>query len=77
MMRTKKSWVFWLGLIILAMATVHILTGTYYRPLNDVGFIVHINTSSAVTGFAFFLAGLYIMYSGRNKPGSPTETILF
>jgi len=76
MAKLRKSWFFWLGLFILAMATVQVLTGTYYIQLDNGGYLVNMNTSHAVTGFGFFLAGLYMMYSGRNKPGSPAETIL-
>ena len=76
MIRARKSWVFWLGLFISAMATVHVLTGTYYLLNDDFGIIERINVSYAVTGFVFFLAGLYIMYSGKSKPGSLAETIL-
>jgi hypothetical protein len=74
-MRTGKSWVFWLGLFILVTAAFYVVTGTYYVIKGD--FIIDVNTSNAVTGFVFFLVGLYMTYSGRNKPGSPDETILF
>jgi hypothetical protein len=76
MARTRKSWVFWLGLFIFAMATVQIFTATQYIPSSNYGYIIYENTSQIVTGIAFVLVGLYMMYSGRNKPGSPAETVL-
>jgi hypothetical protein len=76
MVRTVKSWFFWLGAFISAIATVYILTGTYYTWSWPVGIVKYINTSRAVTGFAFFLAGLYLMYSGKNKPDSTAEIAL-
>jgi len=76
MARARESWVFWLGLFIFAMATVQVFTATRYIPLSSYGYIVYENTSQIVTGIAFVLVGLYMMYSGRNKPGSLAETVL-
>lgn len=76
-MRTGKSWFFWLGLFISAYGTFRVFTGTQYIPLSNGGYLENMSTGYVVLGIVFFLVGLYMMYSGRNKPGSPTETILF
>jgi hypothetical protein len=71
-----KSWVFWLGLLIFAaggflfFVFVEYLSSPFYR------YMVPGVEAEIVTGIAFVIAGLYMMYPGRNKPGSPAETIL-
>jgi len=76
MARTLKSWTFWLGLFILAWSTFQVFTATSYFPLGEGRYFVHMNTSQIVTGIVFFLAGLYLTHSGRNRPGSLGESIL-
>lgn len=71
-----KSWVFWLGLLIFAAGAflffvfIEYVSSPFYR------YMVPGVTTEIATGIAFVLAGLYMMYSGRNKPGTPAETIL-
>lgn len=77
MVRTGKSWVFWLGMFILAIGTFQVFTGTHYIPFDDDRYFMITDTSRIVAGIVSFLAGLYMANSGRNKPGSLSETIHF
>jgi small neutral amino acid transporter SnatA (MarC family) len=79
MMRIGKSLVFWrvLGLFILAIGTFLVFTGTHYILFPDGRYFVSTDTSQIMTGIVSFLAGLYMVNSGRNKPGSLGETVPF
>lgn len=68
----EKTWVFWVGLIILALASVALfaivwynaISNNYYRPA------VEIQVPFIVAAVVFIVIGLYMMMSGVRKENS-------
>ena len=73
MFEDEKTWVFWIGLILLALASVA-LFGIFWMvtvvmyPANRMEFLKGL-VPLIVGGFVFVLIGLYMMKSGvKEKP---------
>jgi len=75
MVRTGKTWVFWLGLLIFAGACFELFSIVWYYSIylsnySDARMMV----PPIVGGVVFILVGLYMMWSGRKETGNPAES---
>lgn len=74
MVRTEKTWVFWLGLLIFATAFVALFSTTWYYSLYAYGYYNNLMVPPIVGAAVFMLVGLYMMYSGRKRTATAAET---
>ena len=74
MFEGKKTWVFWVGLIVFALACVGVFSALWWlavTPSYDNDMFVKIMVPPIVGGVVFIIVGFYMMNSGVKKQ---TET---
>ncbi len=72
MFEGEKTWVFWVGLVIFALACIEVFSVVWflavmYRPYLNVWGLVKTITPIVVGGVVFIIVGLYMMKSGVKK----------
>jgi len=68
----EKTWVFWVGLIILALASVSLFAIVWYNAVTDLYYKpdVEYQVPFIVGAVVFIIVGLYMMTSGIRKKNS-------
>jgi len=67
----EKTFVFWIGLIILALASIGLFSVVWYYVIYPSDFYLKTSVPLIVGGIVFILIGLYMMKSGvEEKPKS-------
>ena len=69
MFEGEKTDVFWIGLIILALASVGLFSVVWYYAIYPSDFYLKTSVPPIVGGVVFILIGLYMMKSGVEKSG--------
>lgn len=73
MFEGEKTYVFWIGLIILALASVGLFTIIWYNVVSLYPYWWKYSVPFIVAAIVFILTGLYMMKSGVKKE-KETET---
>ena len=63
----EKTFVFWIGLIILGLASVGLFTVVWYYAIYNSDYYLRSSVPLIVGGIVFVLIGLYMMKSGIKK----------
>ena len=65
----EKTWVFWVGLIILALASVALFAIVWYNAVTDLYYkpAVEYQVPFIVAAVVFIIIGLYMLTSGVRK----------
>jgi len=68
----EKTWVFWVGLIILALASVTLFAIIWFNAVTDLYYkpAVEYQIPFIVAAVVFIIIGLYMMTSGIRKKNS-------
>lgn len=72
MFEGAKTWVFWVGLVIFALACIEVFSVVWsvaviYPPHVDIWQLVKVITPVVVGGVVFIIVGFYMMKSGVEK----------
>ena len=70
MFEGEKTFAFWIGLIILGLASVGLFTVAWYHAIYDGDYYLKSSVPLVVGGIVFILIGFYMMKSGVKKPPS-------
>ena len=67
MFEGEKTFVFWIGLIILGLASVGLFSVLWYNAIHPSEYFLRSSVPVIVGGVVFILIGLYMMKSGVKK----------
>ena len=67
MFEGEKTFVFWIGLIILALASVGLFTVVWYYAIYPSNYYLKTSVPLIVGGVVFIFIGLYMMKSGVKR----------